>query len=504
MPKIIVREKDLSSSGSSAANNFTVLIPGFVKAECQKEYTKEAKEFDGKAVELVDFKRFEEVVGVVANKVDIEAKAPTVKIELANPDKDTYDAWATDYNKQHVKIYKVVAVPDGQDVGYLKAENKTYVEATAFETDTTYAIIEIGNEGNDAIQAATEHYGNQMAAELLQLGYTVLYTKIDSLADLQDENFWKPFKDKSIFNFRYVVTGLLSNNDKENQCILDLVAFDKNADSFETIDTLEVGRGDAKALIDVDETLYIGKDQIEAVKVLKTKYNYGEKGKYADIFAPAVEFENLKTTSLYDKNDKLPGSFYYLACAAEAFKSYSEWFAVTGYSRGYTTYKVKDTAIHFGEYAINALQPRKKEYSAINLIVKFRNKFYLWGNRTAYVNTDNTDLVYSDFANIRQLCITLKKVIYEACRKYTFDQNNDVLWTNFVNAIRPTLEKMKADEGVYGYKIAKIPAVDSVGKRIKGMLKSRIRIVPMEAVEDFDIGVTLEDSISGTVVSFDE
>ena len=57
---------------------------------------------------------------------------------------------------------------------------------------------------------------------------------------------------------------------------------------------------------------------------------------------------------------------------------------------------------------------------------------------------------------------------------------------------------MKADQGLEAYKIVKIQTNQ------KGKMMARIRIVPIEAVEDFDICLTLEDSVSGTVVSFND
>jgi hypothetical protein len=96
------------------------------------------------------------------------------------------------------------------------------------------------------------------------------------------------------------------------------------------------------------------------------------------------------------------------------------------------------------------------------------------------------------------LCTTIKKQLYTACRQFTFDPNSDLLWINFVNAIKPTLEAMRADQGIKGYKITKV-AVDK-----KALLTARIRIVPIEAVEDFDISIYLEDSLTGIVVNADE
>ena len=57
---------------------------------------------------------------------------------------------------------------------------------------------------------------------------------------------------------------------------------------------------------------------------------------------------------------------------------------------------------------------------------------------------------------------------------------------------------MKADQGIKGYTISRV-ANDK-----KALLTARIRIVPIEAVEDFDISIYLEDSLTGIVVHADE
>jgi hypothetical protein len=54
---------------------------------------------------------------------------------------------------------------------------------------------------------------------------------------------------------------------------------------------------------------------------------------------------------------------------------------------------------------------------------------------------------------------------------------------------------MKADQGIRDYKFVK----DATDR--KALLKARIRIVPIEAVEDFDIGLYLEDSLEDAVVT---
>lgn len=134
---------------------------------------------------------------------------------------------------------------------------------------------------------------------------------------------------------------------------------------------------------------------------------------------------------------------------------------------------------------------------AVNLVVYDRGTYVLKGNRTA-MTLNASGLKYSHYLNVRQLCTTIKKRLYSICSQLAFDPNSDLLWQNFLSAIKPTLEAMKADQGINGYKITKASTTT------KGVLKAIIRIVPIEAVEDFDISLTLEDSLDGIAISADE
>jgi hypothetical protein len=52
---------------------------------------------------------------------------------------------------------------------------------------TATLFVELDNVGHDDIYAS--HYGNQIAYELLKIGYTVLYKKIENLSDLSQDSF---------------------------------------------------------------------------------------------------------------------------------------------------------------------------------------------------------------------------------------------------------------------------------------------------------------------------
>jgi hypothetical protein len=272
----------------------------------------------------------------------------------------------------------------------------------------------------------------------------------------------------------------------------------------------ENGRGDCIALLDIDESsLNSDSTRAEKLEYFGDKANALPASKYAAIFAPRMVYNLPQYISSDSDNEnidgdvKFPGSFHYLACAAQAQERFAEWYAVAGYTRGVCPLTVYYPTCDFGDIDINTLAPRALKDTgnyttrAINLVLSERGNYYLWGNRTAEL-LDKDGLRFSHFLNIRQLCCTIKQVLYEATRRFTFDPNSDLLWVNFVNAIRPTLERMKSDQGIRGYRISRVETDK------KALLVAKIRIVPIEALEDFDISIYLEDSLSGINISADE
>ena len=556
MPKILINEKDFTSPGTpDGYSNFAVLVAGLKGTPANDANV----EPDSNGIyEFTSAESFEKTIGLVAPKQEVDA---------------------------------------------IGADNKT--------RKTTFY-----------------HYGNQVAYELLNMGYSVIYLPINktTVASLGNADTWEIFKDKSSYDFRFITHGLLESSsitdaDKlalasaierlekvefaENELVKinDAVqlakqnagdsAFDEAAaleaayeellDSFsadeatyagfkgqegfyelytdaktgitaekasleDTIEKLEAGgittniinkanrcianlakysvddvktskdipgRGDCIALIEVDEKAYSGVASkpenaiIEAINEMSSMIDAAN-GKYCAMTVPSVFYKmNVDPkTDPFGGNKKFPGAFHYLACFMNSLKlGFAEWYAAAGYTRGVSSFVVENTTVKLGEIAINALEPRyyedpKSSYPsfACNVIANFRGSYYLWGNRTAHPlgkkgNLTNGDLVASSFLNIRQLCSTIKKQLYVACRSFTFDPNSDTLWVNFKNAITPTLEAMKADQGIRDYKVLKV-YTDK-----KATLKAKIRIIPIEAVEDFDLEVSLEDSFGETAVT---
>lgn len=577
MPKILINEIDNTKPGApDSYSNYSVLVAGFIgnTADNSDDTTDKVLPDSNGIYEFTSYQKFKKTIGLTEPKQTITIAA-----------------------KEHLGI----------------EESKT----------TVY------------------HYGNQMAYELLKMGYTVIYAPISSISDLTDENFWAVFKDKASYDFRFITHGLLEsssemaelasskkrlaavnnaisvlknlaekheieysellwdvrndlmdetddqdkyenvNNDyidirtelsgcctqftpdgesiassayqtyyqaayytneersklekvintyesgsitsdtfaQANACIANLARYNSNdADNPSVIP----GRGDCIALIEIDEKAYLtdtsNKIRPESLIMDAIDTNTGidpTNGKYCALTVPSVYYKmaiDKENPNEFNNNVKFPGSFHYLACFKNSLNmGFAEWYAAAGYTRGVSSYVVDTTSVKLGEIAINALEPRnyiddpqiKHPKFACNVIAHFRGSYYLWGNRTAHPigrkgDLTNGDLTASSFLNIRNLCATIKKQLYVSCRSFTFDPNSDTLWINFINSIKPTLEAMKADQGIKDYRILK-QYTDK-----KATLKAKIRIIPIEAVEDFDLEIYLEDSFGETTATVAE
>ena len=93
-----------------------------------------------------------------------------------------------DFNAKKSMLYDIDDDEKFEEVGYLhtKTEKFTLTKDERPEVGKEYAFIEKGKEGVDG--KTESHYGNQIAYELLKLGYTVLFKKINAVSDLTNDD----------------------------------------------------------------------------------------------------------------------------------------------------------------------------------------------------------------------------------------------------------------------------------------------------------------------------
>lgn len=173
----------------------------------------------------------------------------------------------------------------------------------------------------------------------------------------------------------------------------------------------------------------------------------------------------------------------------------AEWLAFAGSKRG-----VVPGATNCGyltEDEIDELQPSSVAQGeiafAMNPICKVNPwGIRIWGSRTGMPlgGDDKTmGLVAQSFANIRILICDIKKKLYSAAREFQFEPDTDVLWVNFTGKVNVLLEEMKQSYGIAGYKWIQETTPD------RAKIKAKLRIIPIEPVEDFDLTLELADSL---------
>ena len=205
---------------------------------------------------------------------------------------------------------------------------------------------------------------------------------------------------------------------------------------------------------------------------------------YGTMFTPYATYR----TSVTNKLIELPASFGYLNSFAVSVMNNPNWYAVAGVTRG-----MVPNLVSLSQNVTNAIADSytPRDQVSINPITNIKPYGYVvWGNRTLKNNYKEGDLTATSFLNIRQLVSDVKRTVFVASRRMTFEQDNDILWINFKSLITPMLDRMLYGNGITAYNLLKQKTNE------KAKLKAKIILQCVEAVEDFDITISLTDSES--------
>lgn len=254
---------------------------------------------------------------------------------------------------------------------------------------------------------------------------------------------------------------------------------------------LAAGRGDAVALIDhinIPTRPLVGQNSVYTV--LKGIGSTQANVEYAAAFTPWLNIDCVTLTE-GETTHSMPASLGYLLALANSNKTNANWVAIAGATRGQVPNINATKPLTVAGRLTNSIaenEYQNRNSVSINAITKINPFGYrIWGNRTLKNNSTEGNLTATSFLNVRNMISDVKKTIYRTCKKYMFEQNNDILWANFKSDIELTLNKMKTGAGISSYKIIKGTTTE------KAKLVATVKLYPIYAVEDFDITVTMED-----------
>lgn len=303
-------------------------------------------------------------------------------------------------------------------------------------------------------------------------------------------------KDKSLFDIRFLTSGIDAVNnasligvaDERQDCVA-LINLDETATGFDyKVATIRAG--------------FVTKPSVYAAGF--TPWFYSEHPTLIKGVENLTEVASKPSTEEAEKV-AIPAAYGYLfAYGRMLANNAAEWQAVAGPERGIIP-ELSDVFYTYSYEDVEILQARSADALvelddandnvgiAINPIAWVRpNGYILYGNRTLKTNDAKKKTTAQSFLNIRNGVNAIKKVMYDAGRTFVFEQNTEVLWINFRNYITPLLDRMQSSDGLLGYTFVKV-ATDA-----KARLKAKLTVIPVEAVEDFDLDVYLVDDLTVT------
>ena len=222
-----------------------------------------------------------------------------------------------------------------------------------------------------------------------------------------------------------------------------------------------------------------------------------------DLIYPQEAVDNLEETGI-DSNytatyypwvltrDTVNNTQIYIPATAEVTRNLAltdnisfPWFASAGYTRG----------------LVNSIKARKKltqqdrdtlYQGRINPIATFSDVgTVIWGNKTLQIRESALDRI-----NVRRLLLQARKLISAVSVRLLFEQNDERVRQDFLDAVNPILDGIRRDRGLYDFRVTVSSSPEDLDRN---QLTGKIYIKPTKALEFIDI----EFLITPTGASFE-
>ena len=162
------------------------------------------------------------------------------------------------------------------------------------------------------------------------------------------------------------------------------------------------------------------------------------------------------------------------------------WFATAGYTRG----------------LVNSVKARKKltqedrdtlYLGRINPIATFSDVgTVIWGNKTMQVSESALNRL-----SVRRLLLQARKLISAVAVRLLFEQNDNKVRQDFLDAVNPILDAIRRDRGLYDFRVTVSSTTEDMDRN---QLVGKIYIKPTKSLEFIDI----EFLITPTGASFED
>lgn len=450
MPSIKIFEEDLTKGGGRSTDLNVVYVPGFMSTD------KGGPNEDTFRIGAWPCTKKYDTTGAVSYSVDTSNSAMAGEPKLCSTITEFEMYFGT----------KPATVGSGVDKSYIYAK-----ELIASGLPVLYESI------NDIDSCDKDGNAIEFSSDTMKL---YLQGDTDSGIESVYDKLW----DRGEYQFKYLTSGGYPSFDGEGIQIATKMANLTQSDSKEG-DTKS--RGDCIALLDYEDDVNMPLSGTNSVyELVKTQFASLGGAEGSAVFTPWVNMNFIT----YDETLSMPGSFGYLMALAKSLRTNPSWLAIAGATRGQIPNLDGDKPLNINKTLTNAIAEsyQNRDGISINAITNIKPFGYrIWGNRTLKNNSVEGDLTATSFLNTKTMVCDVKKVVWDACRKYMFEQNNDVLWLNFKSYIEPTLNQMKTGAGLSGYKIIKGTTNE------KAKLVATIKLYPLYAVEDFEVTVQMLD-----------
>ena len=214
-------------------------------------------------------------------------------------------------------------------------------------------------------------------------------------------------------------------------------------------------------------------------------------GIQSDLIYPQEAVDNLEESGI-DSNytatyypwvltrDTVNNTQIYIPATAEVTRNLAltdniafPWFAAAGYTRG----------------IVNAVKARKKltqedrdtlYNGRLNPIATFSDVgTVIWGNKTLQIRQSALDRI-----NVRRLLLQARKLISAVSVRLLFEQNDQKVRQDFLDAVNPILDAIRRDRGLYDFRVT---VSSDTADLDRNQMTGKIYIKPTKSLEFIDI-----------------